>query len=76
MFRKFTRWWRRPLSCKIGQHVCSRGNIGYNIQNQTVDFFCTKCEKWLDRKRLDDSNAVGSVIEIMKMINPEGVEEE
>jgi len=62
---RVTRWWKSPLSCKLGFHKTSKTNIGYDLRKQSVDFFCTKCDKRVVTKKLDDA---GNVPEVMKLL--------
>ena len=60
------KWFKAPISCKIGRHKINKTNIGYDIGARKVDFFCTKCDKKVLTTPLDDAGNIPEVMELMK----------
>jgi len=51
---RIKRWWRRPFWCKLGRHVRSEKEWSYGMHGK-VDFYCARCQKWIDSLYLDDA---------------------
>ena len=62
---RISRWLKSPLACKLNRHVGSKTNIGYDLCNRRVAFFCVKCGKKFKTVVLDDSGVVGEVRDLL-----------
>jgi len=66
--RRLGLWLKAPISCKLGTHIKSVDEIGYNYDSHMVDFWCWWCGKHIDRLPLDDSGVVSEVLDLQRLV--------